>query len=290
MKNKILFLNGGSCTNKEKRLIEEANKVNLQIDVMNCKENALIGDPRKFLEKMEGYSFIFSLSNQTYCNYFVNGFSLLGKETWPNNNLNKIRDKFLQAQFINSLGLKHPKTLLINTLEKYDLEKIVEKELGGFPCVIKKVTGTFGLNVGKVSSVEEIENFINEKIRIRKLTGVTSFLLQEFISEAVGEDYRVLVLNGEVLGGIKRTSSDSSDFRANISLGGIGSRFNVPEEVKEICLKISKELKGFYLGIDLIKKGDEWNVIEINPCPQFQGFEKATGINVAGKIIENFLK
>ncbi len=42
----------------------------------------------------------------------------------------------------------------------------------------------------------------------------------------------------------------------------------------------------FYAGIDFINDGTSWLAIEINTSAQFKGFESATGINVAGKIVD----
>ena len=50
------------------------------------------------------------------------------------------------------------------------------------------------------------------------------------------------------------------------------------------------EKSGLFLaGIDFIKSREGYQVLEINVSPQFKGFEKASGINVAQKVLQNLL-
>ncbi|MDA3814884.1 MAG: RimK family alpha-L-glutamate ligase [Patescibacteria group bacterium] len=206
---------------------------------------------------------------------------------WPNLSAIRIVDKFFVSNFFSSNEIPTPRTVLINS----DNE-IGDKALyvGGFPCLIKKTNGSHGKQVAIVNSVNEIRSFIKDDFRKsfkhKELYRKKSFfVLQEYIKESVGFDYRVICLRNEVVGAIRR-SSNSNDFRANISLGGSAEMFEVDEELEMLCKKIMKEGDLFYAGIDFIKKNNSYLAIEVNTCAQFEGFEKATGINVAGKIVD----
>ncbi len=202
-------------------------------------------------------------------------------------------DKFYTSKFLFSVGVAIPKSTLLVSRENIEEQSNL---IGGFPCVLKIVSGSEGEQVSLVNTSRDVVESIKEsltyqfdkKIKLPNFSAI--FLLQEYISEAKGSDYRVLCLDGEILGGIKRTSQ-TDDFRANVSLGGKAEAFEVPKELAEICLKIMKEGNLFYAGLDFIwseKRG--WLAIEINTCAQFKGFEKATGINVAGKIVDKLLE
>ena len=95
-------------------------------------------------------------------------------------------------------------------------------------------------------------------------------------------------MDGEIIGVIKRTAN--SGFKSNISLGGKAEKIELDKKLKRYSEKIIKEGNLFYAGIDFIKKGDDYLAIEVNTSAQFKGFEEATGVNVAKKIIEKLIK
>ena len=161
-------------------------------------------------------------------------------------------------------------------------------KLGGFPCIIKKVTGSEGRYIGLVNSIEEIKKFI-KKMPHPSIAGKKNIILQEYIKESKGTDFRVLCLGEEIIGAIKRTSQDN-DFRANISLGGKAEIIKADKELVLVSKKIMRESGLFYAGIDFIKSNRGYLAIEVNTCAQCEGFEKATKINVAGKIIDKLIK
>lgn len=210
---------------------------------------------------------------------------------WPSYNSIDLTDKLNAATFFSKNKIETPRTIFISSLES--LASNVGK-VGGFPCVIKRTNGSHGSSVAIINSAEEAGDFLIEEHR--KSIGKVSltvkgaiFVAQEFIEDAEEFDYRILYLNGKIIGGIKR-ASQADDFRANISLGGKAEIFSVPDDLAKICHKISKKGKLFYAGLDFIwtkKRG--WLAIEINTCAQFKGFEQGTGINVAEKIINEII-
>ena len=211
-----------------------------------------------------------------------------GSFLWPDPVVFELANKFKGNRFLSKIGIKTPKTVLVSM---FDYDNLINKTGLNFPLVLKKNYGSKGESVYLVENLTDIRNAI-EDMFLEKSDSTpiknSSFILQEFIEESKGSDYRVLCLGGEILGGIKRTSQ--SDFRANISLGGKAEKFEVDDDLVAICRNIMEKGKIFYAGIDFIKRGGEWLAIEINTCAQFQGFEKATGVNVAKKIIEKLTK
>jgi len=235
------------------------------------------------------------LANIAESHFVMNFLERQGmKSFWPSADSIKFSDKLYTSLFFESIGVTTPDTILL--VDKRNIEKQIEL-IKGFPCVIKNVTGSEGGLVGLVRSKDEIREFIDrafhrwfdENKTKMPTSAKVGFIVQEYIKEAVGVDYRVLCLENEIIGGIKR-SSQGDDFRANVSLGGKAEVFEVPDDLAAICRKIMKEGKLFYAGIDFIKSKQDWMAIEINTCAQFKGFERATGINVAGKIIDRLLE
>ena len=102
-------------------------------------------------------------------------------------------------------------------------------------------------------------------------------------------DLRIIVIGGKVVGAMKRTAK-GNEFRSNFSLGGEVEKWNLSKNDKVIAKRVAKSCGLDYCGVDIMKdlKGNSF-VLEVNRQCQFKGFEKATGINVAKKIIDFFI-
>ena len=104
-----------------------------------------------------------------------------------------------------------------------------------------------------------------------------------------GFDLRVIVFKGSVLGIMKRTPRDGQ-FLSNSSQGGKVTKLKIKKEeriiIGNIAIKTARHFKLDYVGVDIMKDNQgNWIVLEVNRACQFQGFEKAIGINVARKLL-----
>ncbi|MFA6790791.1 MAG: RimK family alpha-L-glutamate ligase, partial [Parcubacteria group bacterium] len=237
---------------------------------------------------VEKNSIIWALSNLTTGHYIAKILNHKGIKIWPDSGAVNFADKFFTNSFFSEIGIPTPRTVLVNS---YHLDRIAEA-VGGFPCVMKKNVSTVGKFVEIVNNEEEAKRFIKETFKkaqenILPMNRIR-FLLQEFIEESKGTDYRVLCIDGEVVGAIKRSAVEG--FKSNVSLGGVASKFEVDEKLEKYAKKIMEKGNLFYAGIDFMKKGDDYLAIEVNTSAQFKGFEAATGINVAGKIIDELVE
>lgn len=153
-----------------------------------------------------------------------------------------------------------------------------------YPVIAKHEKGYQGKSVRKFDSWEEEEKFVN-KIQEKNLG---MFLWQKYLPTRW--DIRVIVLDGKAIGGMKR-SAVGEEFRSNFSLGGAVERWELSEADKKLAEKVAKVCGLDYGGVDIMKdnNGNSY-VLEVNRQCQFQGFEKSTGINVAKKVVEMFLK
>jgi RimK family alpha-L-glutamate ligase len=154
-----------------------------------------------------------------------------------------------------------------------------------FPLICKISGGRQGRGVFKVNSKEEIVKVIKEwKDRS------PSFVIREFIPN--DGDIRIFTVGYQAIGAMKRTAVDPNEFRSNISLGGKGEKFDFESypEVKSIAEKLSEVTRTEIAGVDIMLHKETGNpyILEINPGPQFTGFEKYTGVNAAEKIVEYF--
>ncbi|MDX9913778.1 MAG: RimK family alpha-L-glutamate ligase [Candidatus Moranbacteria bacterium] len=295
---KIYIIADSKNDYRYERISEEIKKNNKKTELIFCSSYDLILTSGGVFLNNEKLKFnrndqFWFLSNATMNFFAIEKISAYGmKNIWPSKEALCFADKFLTSVFFEKNNIPTPKTTLLRFTNEEELNELV-KFLGGFPLVMKKNVGSVGRDVRIVKSNQEIFNFIQEvHRRLEKKNNHAcriGFLLQEFIKESAGTDFRVLVLGGKILGVMKRTAQDGG-FKANVSLGGKAEAAQLDRQLKSLAKKVIKAGKLFYGGVDFIKKGDQYLALEINTSAQFKGFEGATGINVAEKIAQKLLK
>ena len=111
------------------------------------------------------------------------------------------------------------------------------------------------------------------------------FLVQEFVKEAKGSDIRAFVVDGKVVGAMKRTAQ-AGEFRSNIHQGGTAQKITLTRVEKQSAIKAAKILKLNVAGVDILQSEAGPKILEVNSSPGLQGIEAATGKDIATKIIE----
>jgi ribosomal protein S6--L-glutamate ligase len=187
------------------------------------------------------------------------------------------RDKLRSTQILSRAGVGMPKTAFTNYTD--DVPALIE-HVGGAPVIIKLLEGTQGLGVVLAESAKAaqsvIEAFHNLKARI---------LVQEFIGEAKGADVRAFVVNGEVVGAMRRQGKEG-EFRSNLHRGGVGTLVKLSRSEKAAALLATKALGLGIAGVDMLQSKRGPLVLEVNSSPGLEGIEKATGLDIAGRIID----
>jgi RimK family alpha-L-glutamate ligase len=189
-----------------------------------------------------------------------------------------VKDKLRTSQMLSRHGIAIPNTMLV----RFPIDDQLVHDNIGFPCVIKLVTGSYGEGVHlceKKRDYRKLMEFIDT------LGAKKTMIVQEYLGERPGEDLRVLVIGGKVIGAMKRTAPEG-DFRANITNGGHGSAFEVTEEIDYIARETAKTLGLDIAGVDLLFDSRGFRVCEANSNPGFSGFEKYCGVDVADLITE----
>jgi ribosomal protein S6--L-glutamate ligase len=187
------------------------------------------------------------------------------------------RDKLRSLQILSRAGLGLPKTIFMDYSR--DTEGIVEA-VGGAPVVIKLLEGTQGLGVvlaeNKKAAQSVIEAFHGIHARI---------IVQEFIKEAKGADIRAFVVDGEVVGAMRRQAR-AGEFRSNLHRGGTASLVKLSRAEKATAVAAAKKLGLGIAGVDMLPSNRGPLIIEVNSSPGLEGIEGATRVDIAGKIIE----
>lgn len=143
----------------------------------------------------------------------------------------------------------------------------------GYPLVIKETYGSYGEQVYLAENKEEAASIINK-------IGYKDFLVQEFIKSSCGKDIRVNVVRDQQIVSILR--ENKTDFRSNISIGGVGSRFEPEQEYVDLAIKASLALGLDFSGVDVMfGENNEPIICEVNSNPQFVSTLKVTNTNLA---------
>jgi ribosomal protein S6--L-glutamate ligase len=114
-------------------------------------------------------------------------------------------------------------------------------------------------------------------------------IIQQFIAEGAGRDYRAFVIGNKVVAAMKRTAP-AGQFRSNIHRGGSGSLVTLPKDFSTAAIRAAKKLGLRVAGVDLMDSNSGPLVIEVNSSPGFEGIERATGLNIASQIVRYMIK
>jgi ribosomal protein S6--L-glutamate ligase len=188
------------------------------------------------------------------------------------------RDKLRSLQILSRAGLGMPKTIFMDYSR--DTEGIIEA-VGGAPVVIKLLEGTQGLGVvlaeNEKAAQSVIEAFHGLHARI---------IIQEFIKESRGTDIRAFVVNGEVVGAMKREATREGEFRSNLHRGGIATVIKLTRAQKAAAIVAAKKMGLGVAGVDMLLSKRGPLIIEVNSSPGLEGIETATKVDIAGKIFQ----
>ncbi len=186
------------------------------------------------------------------------------------------RDKLRSLQILSRAGLGLPKTVFSNYSRNV---KDIIKSVGGAPVVIKLLEGTQGLGVvlaeNENAAESVIEAFNGLKARV---------IVQEFVQEANGADLRAFVVDGVVVGAMKRQAK-KGEFRSNLHRGGTASIVELSEEEENAALKAARVMGLGIAGVDMLQSNHGPLILEVNSSPGLEGIEAATGKDIANSII-----
>jgi len=269
-----------------KRLVEAAEERDHEIEVINhlrCYINVASAKPAIHYsgKKLPLYDAVIpriGASVTFFGTAVVRQFEMMGVYS-VNESLaiTRSRDKLRSLQLLARRGIGLPVTVFAHKTGQAD--DIIEM-LGGAPVVIKLLEGTQGLGV----VLGETEN--GAKSIIQAFAGLdANFLVQEFIKEAGGEDIRCLVIGDRVVAAMLRRGKEG-DFRSNLHQGGTAEAIRITPTERSVAVAAARAMGLNVCGVDLLRANHGPVVMEVNSSPGFEGIEAATGIDVAGKVIE----
>ena len=187
------------------------------------------------------------------------------------------RDKLRCLQVLSKEGIGLPKTVFTNYSR--NVEHVVSSA-GGAPVVLKLLEGTQGLGVVLAENQNAAQSVLEAFNGLR-----ARVIVQEFVKEAKGADIRAFVVDGEVVGAMKRQGKPG-EFRSNLHRGGTSQIIELTVEEKYTAILAAKAVGLGIAGVDMLQSERGPLVLEVNSSPGLEGIEKTTQSDIANKIIE----
>ena len=281
----IVILSRNPNLYSTKRLVEAAKQkkhtVSI-IDPLKCeiiieKKNPAVIYKGKHVENVDAIIPRIGASVTFYGTAVVRQFEMMKVfSTVESQALVRSRDKLRSLQVLSRAGLGMPKTVFSNYTK--DVSEVI-KYVGGAPLVIKLLEGTQGLGVvlaetnNAAESVLEAFNGLQARV-----------IVQEFIKESKGADLRAFVVDGNIVGAMKRQGKEG-EFRSNLHRGGSADIIQLTDEEENAALKAAKALGLGICGVDMLQSARGPLILEVNSSPGLEGIELATKKDIAKTII-----
>ena len=283
---KIAMLARNPNLYSHQRLKEAAEERGHHFDILNttrCTVHIASHRPEVYYngEPCVGYDAVIPRIGASITNYglaILRQFEMRG--CWPLNEsvaIGRSRDKLRSMQILAKHGLGLPLTAYAN--DPKQAEEII-KAVKGPPVVIKLLEGTQGIGVILAPDTRIAEAVIETLQSTRQ-----NVLIQRFVAESRGRDVRALVVGDRVVAAMRRQAS-GDEFRSNVHRGGSVEAIDLDPVYADTAVRAAQIMGLRVAGVDMLEGAEGPVVMEVNSSPGFEGIERATGLDIAGAIID----
>jgi ribosomal protein S6--L-glutamate ligase len=282
---KIAILSRKTGLYSTRRLVEAAAKVGHEvqvIDTLKCYMDITSAHPAIYYRgaKLEGFDAVIPRIGASITNYgvaVIRQFEMMGVYCLTGSiPLGRSRSKLRALQLLSRKGIGMPVTGFAHDV--YNTRELI-KLVGGPPLVVKLLEGTQGRGVVLAETIKAAESVIDAFCELK-----ADFLVQEFIKEAGGTDVRAFVIGKRVVASMERTAQ-AGDFRSNLHRGGTARLTQLSPAERRTAVKAAQTMGLHVAGVDILRSARGPLVMEVNSSPGLEGIERATGKDIAAKII-----
>ncbi|HUH52886.1 MAG TPA: RimK family alpha-L-glutamate ligase [Microbacteriaceae bacterium] len=193
------------------------------------------------------------------------------------NGISNSRDKLRASQILARHDIGMPETAFVRN--RADVRPAINS-VGGAPVVIKLLEGTQGVGVILAPQIKIAEAIIETLHSAHQ-----NVLIQRFVSESAGKDIRALVVGDRVVAAMRRTAK-GDEFRSNVHRGGTVEAVQLSSAYEQAAVRSAQIMGLKVAGVDMLESDEGPLVMEVNSSPGLEGIEHATGLDVAGAIID----
>ncbi len=182
-------------------------------------------------------------------------------------------DKFWTSALLEQCGIATPETVVCERPEE-----AIQAFRRLQDVIVKPLFGSMGLGMVRVQDEEMAFRVFRTLEQIRAV-----YYLQRTVDHD-GVDVRAFVIGGKIAAAIERRASG---WRTNLARGAAAQVVKLSEEAKSLALRAAAAVGADYAGVDLVTDRDgQTQVLEVNGIPGWKGLQQATGLDVAGALIE----
>jgi len=189
------------------------------------------------------------------------------------------RDHWRTVQTLAAAGLPVPLTAA--GAEPDEIAGRVARRLG-FPVVVKQRRSRMGVGVIRCSSADHLDAVLDSLWRLGD-----EIIVQRWVDTG-GVSERVFVVGGEVIASA-RFSAAAGEWRSNAARGGQVEATTPDTHRHAIAVRAADCLGLGVCGVDLLPAPDGPLICEVNPTPGFAAVERATGVDVAGAVVDHLV-
>ena len=268
------------CENKlgkdEKAFLKQAKKRNINLVMFNI--NIELNE--KEIEKAKKCDIIFNNSAEEFAWEFVKTLEELGKKVIDSSKTFYFtEDKWIFYLACREHDIPTPKTILLS--EHINIAKKELHEFNNWPVILKRIEGTCGEYVERARNLDEAEKIINKFWK--KGSERLPIIAQEFIESPC---YRVTTIGNEI---VQTAVKNSKNWKKTGVYAKNIEKLKVDNSLKKIIKKVINICRINVCGIDLIKKNNQWLVLEVNSTPAFDFFESERE-TLIGKVLDMLVK
>ncbi len=186
-------------------------------------------------------------------------------------------DKLLTSAALQDHGVPQPDVKIAFT-EESALEAIEEM---GYPVVLKPAVGSWGRLLSKINDRDAAESILEHKAVLGTYHH-SIFYIQKYV-EKKGRDIRSFVVGDNCIAAIYRTSPH---WITNTAKGGVASKCEVTNDIKEISLKAAKAVGGGGVALDIFESDEGLTINEVNYTMEFKNSIATTGVNIPELVVD----
>jgi tetrahydromethanopterin:alpha-L-glutamate ligase len=190
-------------------------------------------------------------------------------------------DKAMTSFLLHINGIPTPNTWVCESREQaHDI--ILRETSADKKLVIKPMFGSQGLGVRRLEHGASLPVPMEEHV-----DGV--YYLQSYInsSEEAWHDYRVFVINGDVVAAMVR---HGNGWVNNVAQGGRCEAVPPVGEIAELAIAAAKAVDIDYCGVDIIRNQEgRLFVLEVNSIPAWRGLQSVVETDIAQALVDDFM-
>jgi ribosomal protein S6--L-glutamate ligase len=192
--------------------------------------------------------------------------------------ISRSRDKLRALQLLTRKNIDVPITVCGRSPQSIEAALSL---VNGCPAIVKLQQGTQGIGTMIAETPQAVHSLLETFWAMGQ-----DIVLQEYIRESKGRDIRAIVIGGKVIAAMRRIAKPG-EFRSNLHRGGKGNGIHLSKLYRSASIRAAKAMGLEIAGVDMLEARSGPKILEINSSPGLEGIERATGVDVAGALIDH---